>query len=114
MGLIPGDLTLGTCTLAILMVQDFPMPVKLPGGYKTGPPTDSTTYLNLNRVAANLVEKCVVDIGEAGWQVAGHRDGIGVFIWSTGSQEDQEIEIEKARFIFPDLDRSGNGSAATL
>lgn len=29
--------------------------------------------------------------GEAGWQVAGRSDGIGVFVWATGSAEDRRI-----------------------
>ena len=60
----------GTCTLAIVMVQDFPDPASLPGGYKTGPPTDSSTYYNLWKVAGNLVERCVKG-GQVGWQPTG-------------------------------------------
>lgn len=103
----------GTCTLAIIIVGDFPIPDMLPGGYRTGPPTDLTTYLNLNRVAANLVEQCVFGRSEAGWQPTGQHDGIGVFVWSTNSEEDKEIEDEKARFAFSGLEMAGNGSAVT-
>ncbi|KAL9124102.1 MAG: hypothetical protein Q9175_008261 [Cornicularia normoerica] len=85
----------------------------LPGGYQTGPPTDASSYLNLNRVAANLVEKCVVANGEAGWQPTGQNDGIGVFVWATDSEEDREIENEKERVVFPTLTGSGSGSAGT-
>lgn len=71
----------------------------LPGGYRDGPPTDATTYLNLNRVAANLVERCVDGNREAGWQPIGQYDGIGVFIWATDSQEDKMIGDERARLM---------------
>lgn len=94
------------------MIHDFPEPALLPGGHRTGPPTDATNYFNLNRVAADLVNSCVLEDGEAGWQLTGQKDGIGVFIWSTGSQEDREIEDEKVRSVFPTLGTFGNGSAA--
>ena len=61
----------GTCTLAIVMVQDFPNPASLPGGSKTGPSSDSTTYYNLWKVAGNLIEQCVMRRGEMGWQSTG-------------------------------------------
>ena len=98
--------------MAIIIIQDFPLPYALPGGFKTGPATDSTTYMNLNRVAVHLVERCIFGNGEAGWQPTGQDNGIGVFIWSTDSQQDKEIENEKTQFISPILEMSGNGSAA--
>lgn len=52
------------------MVSDFPNRTDLPGGYKTGPPSDTSTYYNLWKVATNLVERCV-DRGELGWQATG-------------------------------------------
>ncbi|KAF6224634.1 hypothetical protein HO173_012977 [Letharia columbiana] len=109
----PRKYTFGTCTLALIIVRDFPIPDMLPGGYKTGPPTEATTYLNLNRVAASLVESCVIRKGEAGWQPTGQDDGLGVFVWSTDSQEDKEIEDEEERFVLPKLRISSNDSAAT-
>lgn len=51
--------------------------------------------------------------GEAGWQPTGQEDGLGVFIWSTGSQEDKEIEDEEEGFMFSRLRISSNDSAAT-
>ena len=52
------------------MVSDFPNRPDLPGGYKTGPPSDTSTYYNIWKVAMNLVERCV-DRGELGWQATG-------------------------------------------
>lgn len=40
--------------------------------------------------------------------------GIGMFIWSTGSREDQAIEADEPRFIFPALEAPANGSAASV
>lgn len=93
------------------MIEDFPRPHTLPGGYKSGPPTDSTTYQNLNRIAANLVDRCVFDDERGGWQPTGQYEGIGVFIWSTDSQQDKEIGDEEARGMDVTLDTFGNGSA---
>ena len=36
-----------------------------------------------------------------------------MFIWSTDSKEDKEIEGEKARFAFSGLEMAGNGSTVT-
>lgn len=52
------------------MLQDFPNAVSLPGGRKTGPPSDSSTYYNLWKVARNVVERCVRN-GQVGWQQTG-------------------------------------------
>lgn len=52
------------------MVVDFPDPNSLPGGLKTGPLSDTTTYLNIWRIAKNLVDSCVTK-GEMGWQPTG-------------------------------------------
>lgn len=64
-------LDVGTCTLAIVMVRDFPNPASLPGGLKTGPPSDFSTWIALWKVADNLVKQCVQRQGEMGWQQAG-------------------------------------------
>ena len=64
-------LAIGTCTLALVMVQDFPNPASLPGGSKTGPPTDHSTYFTLLKVAQNVVQQCVQRRSEMGWQQAG-------------------------------------------
>ena len=61
----------GTCTLAIVMVQDFPSPALLPGGPKTGPKSDFSSWVALWKIADNLVRQCVVRRGEMGWQQAG-------------------------------------------
>lgn len=95
------------------MVDDFPRPATLPGGYRTGPPTDTTTYNNLNRVAAKLVERCVFEERKAGWQPTGQHDGIGVFVWSTNSKEDQIIENDQPRGTDVALVTSENSSAVT-
>ena len=53
------------------MIQDFPNPALLPGGYRSGPPSDLSTYRNLWKVAENLVEQCVKRRGQMGWQPTG-------------------------------------------
>ena len=60
----------GTCTLAIVMIADYPDPNSLPGGRKTGPVSDTTTYYGIWRVAKNLVDTCVT-WGKVGWQPTG-------------------------------------------
>ena len=63
--------TSGTCTLAMVMVRDFPNPASLPGGYKTGPDSDFSTYYTVWTIADALVHQCVLRNGEMGWQTAG-------------------------------------------
>ena len=60
----------GTCTLAIVMVADYPDPTSLPGGRRTGPVSDTTTYYGIWRVAKNVVDMCVT-LGKVGWQPTG-------------------------------------------
>ena len=115
-GLIPPLSTTGTCTIAIVIVSDFPDPSALPGGFRTGPPTDTATYLGVNKIVENVVDRCVVSKGQAGWQPTGQYDGIGVFVWSTNSEQDKEIEDDRAGGVVPGgLEREGvgNGSVAT-
>ena len=95
------------------MLHDFPEPSTLPGGAKFGPSTDHSTYLGLNRVAERLVEFCAVFKGESGWMPAGQYDGIGVFVWSTDSEQDKEIEDDKVESVAPSTEMGGDGSAAT-
>lgn len=53
------------------MVADFPNATSLPGGYRTGPLYDTSTYYNLWKIATNVVDRCVIDRGEVGWQPTG-------------------------------------------
>lgn len=96
------------------MVADFPNATSLPGGYKTGPPCETSTYYNLWKVAGNVVQRCVIDRGAVGWQPTGFHYGIGVFIWATGSLEDELIEADEPRFTFPTLGANANGSVANV
>lgn len=73
-----------------------------------------SSYSVLNGVAASLVADCVVHEGLAGWRPTGQYNAMGVFIWSTGSQQDKEIGDDEARFDFPTSAMSGNGSASIL
>lgn len=103
----PRKYTFGTCTLGIVMLRDFPTPETLPSKYKTGPPGEASTYHNLNKVAVDLVEKCVAWKESAGYRVTGLHDGIGVFVWATGSDLDKEIGDDMdLTFVSP---TSGNG-----
>ena len=62
---------LGTCTIAIVMIVDFPHPSQLPGGKKKGPLSDTSTYHDIWEIAKNVVEQCVLRSGQVGWQPAG-------------------------------------------
>ena len=53
------------------MIEDLPDPASLPGGSKTGPTSDVSTYYTLGGIARNLVQQCVDSRGETGWQPAG-------------------------------------------
>ena len=53
------------------MLQDFPQPATLPGGRKTGPLTDYSTYHALWEIAENLIQNCMIRYGQEGWQPAG-------------------------------------------
>ena len=53
------------------MISDFPDPSSLPGGTKTGLPSDSTSYFNLWKVAENVYRQCVKGQGKTGWQPTG-------------------------------------------
>ena len=96
------------------MIDDFPIPSALPGGFKTGPPTDSSTYANLNRLAGSLVKACVIDDGEAGWMVTGRENGIGLFFWSTNSYMDRETGGNPGPVPLPVLETSVNGSVVAI
>ena len=61
----------GTCTLAIVMLSDFPNPAFLPGGYKTGQTADTSTYYNIWKAAGNVIETCFQDRRAVGWQATG-------------------------------------------
>ena len=92
------------------MLHDFPHPENLPGRPTLGPPTALSSYLNLNRVAAKLVEDCIDEKGEAGWRPTGQHLGIGVFVWSTDSEQDREIEDEQPDAASSYLRAVANGS----
>ena len=47
--------------------------------------------LNLNRVAAVLVDRCASSTEKAGWQLTDSDDGNRVFIWSTVSEHETDI-----------------------
>lgn len=53
-----------------------------------------------------------MDKGLAGWRPTGQYDGLGVFVWSTNSQQDQVIENNGVGLSSPTFDVAGNGSAA--
>ena len=61
----------GTCTLAIVMIRDVPNPEVLPGGAKKGPPSDTSSYRDLWKIAENVVTQCLTRRGQMGWQVTG-------------------------------------------
>ena len=46
-------------------------PGELPGGDRTGPPTDVSTWRNIYSVAQGLVENCVLDERKLGWSFTG-------------------------------------------
>lgn len=53
------------------MLSDFPDPAQLPGGWKTGLTSDTTTYYNIWKVAEGLNQNCIESQGKVGWQLTG-------------------------------------------
>lgn len=56
------------------MVEDFPNQASLPGGPKTGPLSDFSTYANILKIAESIVHECVKRRGEVGWQPTGKQE----------------------------------------
>lgn len=56
------------------MVEDFPHQASLPGGPKTGPLSDFSTYSDILKIAKDLVRECVERRGEVGWQPTGKNE----------------------------------------
>ena len=48
------------------------------------------------------------------WYPTGVHQGIGVFIWSTGSHEDQVIEADEPRLAFLSPRPLANGTVASI
>ena len=66
------DACLGSCTVAIVMVDYFKdKPGELPGGDEPGVPTDISSWRDIYVTAKKLVEKCVYKEKEFGWAQAG-------------------------------------------
>ena len=66
------DASLGSCTIAIVMVDYFKdKPGTLPGGDEPGAPTDISKWHDIYVTAKELVEKCVLKERVFGWARAG-------------------------------------------
>ncbi len=85
----PRRYTIASCTIAIVMLTDFPssqpFPGKPPGPY---PSRAATSYEKVWQAAVRIIRGCVMLEGFAGWEVVGKDEGIGVFVWSKGSETD--------------------------
>lgn len=66
------NLSLGSCTVAIVMVTYFQdKPGELPGGDWKGPPSDLSSWQDVYLTAKRLVEKCVMEKNKLGWSQIG-------------------------------------------
>ena len=52
-------------------------------------------------------------VGFSSWCSTGFHEGIGVFIWSTGSHEDKVIEDDEPRLAFFSSKTPANGSVGS-
>ena len=88
----PRRYTIGRCTVAVVMLVDFPdsqlLPGQPPGPH---PPRAKTSFEQLWGAAGRIVLACIRPEGFAGWEVVGRQNAIGVFVWSTGSEIDRAV-----------------------
>ena len=90
----PRRYTVGSCTVAIMMLVDFPasepFPEEPPGPHLA---RDSANFLEVWEAAGSILHRCVKRRELPGWEVIG-RDGgaIGIFIWGTGCEIDRANE----------------------
>lgn len=95
-------------------MRSYFKPGGLPGGRSTRWLTDVATWQQVWDTAESVYQRCVEDEKIAGWESTGEseisspsvyhlksltshigtRNSIGVFIWSTGSLEDIEVEAD--------------------
>lgn len=86
----------GTCTITIAMLNSpfFPresIPELGPGPFS---PSDVTNFADLGRAAIRLINDCsseAVAQRQSGWTSAGRRRSMGVFLWTSGSHQDNAI-----------------------
>lgn len=82
---------IGTCTIAIAFLRDIPAWAgKPPGPY---PNRYAMSYFSLYEHVKALWNECVVREKRFGWFApkAGSAYPIGIFIWATGSVEDEDL-----------------------
>jgi hypothetical protein len=88
----PRRYTIGTCTVAVVMLTDFPssqpFPGKPPAPY---PQWDIASFQKVWAAAVRILRACVMGHTYGGYEIIGRDDGIGVFIWSTGSETDRAV-----------------------
>lgn len=88
----PRRYTIGRCTVAVVMLTDFPSSQPLPGKpLGPYPPRDIASFRNVWGAALRILRACVEGQKFAGWEVIGRDEGIGVFIWSRGSEIDRAV-----------------------
>jgi len=88
----PRRYTIGTCTVAVVMLTDFPSSQLLPGRPPAPyPERDMATFEKVWDAAVRILEVCVIGHSHGGYELVGRGDGIGVFIWTTGSETDRAV-----------------------
>lgn len=88
----PRRYTIGTCTVAVIMLRDYPlsqpMPGKPPGPY---PQFDISTFRKIWESASRILTACALDHRYGGYEIIGRDDGMGIFMWKTGSETDRAV-----------------------
>ena len=88
----PRRYTIGSCTIAVVMLVDFPTSEPLPGEPPgRHPPRDVATFEQVWESARRIYVGCIHTENSAGWEVIGRDEQTGVFIWSSGSEVDRAV-----------------------
>lgn len=88
----PRRYTIGSCTVAVVMLADFPVSQPFPGQPPgPHPARDISNYEKVWEAAGRISAACVTAEQFGGWEAVGRDGGIGVFIWSRGSEIDRAV-----------------------
>ncbi|KAL6720329.1 hypothetical protein ACLMJK_002250 [Lecanora helva] len=88
---LPGIYQISSCTLAIVMLDDF-KPSALPGGasFTTGA-SDTASFGSIWKAAKRVEDQCLLASRKPGWQPVGTKSAIGVFLWATDSDINHQV-----------------------
>ncbi|KAL6719060.1 hypothetical protein ACLMJK_003295 [Lecanora helva] len=90
----PRKYTVGTCTVAVIMLNFFQkdprqqMP-EIPGKWHAS--RDMASFYEIWQAANQLERVCLLHNGQPGWASEGGRGAIGVFMWGTDSDENRRV-----------------------